>query len=187
VEWLIIVLAAAVAIAAVLAVGTALVAGAADREGIVGQSERAATWEAGYTDRDLRLLAGMSAAAHAELGVDAIEVVLAHAGGSGDGVVVTGSHVPLSRIGQRVPRGEGLAGRGLAAGRTTLAPRGGAAEGLSAACVPILSRGRVVGVVTATASDRPLGPWHVARLEALAEEAGGRLGPPADDQHRHAG
>jgi GAF domain-containing protein len=213
VEWLLIVPAAAILMAAALAVAAALVAGASDREGVTGQHERAAIWEAGYTDRDLRLLAGMAAAAHTELGAGAVEVVLAHAGGTGDGVVVTGSHVPPSRLGARVPRGDGLAGRGLAAGRTTLAAgrvqrggpgegRGGGAlpddapaplEGLTAACVPILSRGRIVGVVTATAAapDRPLGPWHVARLEALAEEAGRRLGRHATleggDEHRHAG
>jgi hypothetical protein len=185
VEWLLI-LAVVAIVAAVIAIAGALAAGAADRERDAHRSERIAIWQAGFSDADLRVLARMAAAARKELDAGEIEVVLAHAAGTGDGVVVTGSRLPPGRLGRRIPRGEGLAGRGLSAGRTTLAGLGGAgnanpAEGLVAMSVPIVSRGIVVGVVTAAvaSADRLFGAWHVARLEALADEAGTRLGPPA--------
>jgi hypothetical protein len=186
VDWLVILAAAAIALAAVIAIVGVLAAASADRERESHRSERVAVWQAGFSDADLRALAGMAAAARAELEAGEIEVVLAHAAGTGDGVVVTGSRLPTGRLGRRIPRGDGLAGRGLAAGRTTLAGLGGPddpdpAEGLVAMSVPIVSRGAVVGVVTAAVkeADRLFGAWHVARLEALAEEAGRRLGPPA--------
>jgi hypothetical protein len=186
VQWLVILAAVAIAMAVLVAVVAALAAGAADRERESHRSERVAVWQAGFTDADLRSLAGMAATARTELEAGEIEVVLAHAAGTGDGVVVTGSRLPPGRLGRRIPRGDGLAGRGLAAGRTTLAGLGGPGEpnpvdGLVAMSVPIVSRGMVVGVVTAAVAhaDRLFGAWHVARLEALAEEAGRRLGPPA--------
>jgi hypothetical protein len=186
VDWLVILAIVGIVLAALIAIVVALAAGAADREREPHRSERVAVWQAGYTDADLRALAGMAAAARAELDAGEIEVVLAHAAGTGDGVVVTGSRLPAGRLGRRIARGDGLAGRGLSAGRTTLAGLGGPAEpdpteGLVAMSVPIVSRGSVVGVVTAAVAgvDRLFGTWHVARLEALAEEAGRRLGPPA--------
>jgi hypothetical protein len=186
VEWLVILAAGVILLGAAIAVAAVLVAGRSDREGEAASSERVAIWEAGFADSDLRTLAGMAAAARTELDAGQVEVVMAHAGGSGDGVVVTGRRLPPGRLGARIPRGDGLAGRGLLAGRTTLAGLGGPgepdpSEGLVAMSVPILSRGSVVGVVTATvaAGERLFGAWHVARLEALAEEAGRRLGPAA--------
>jgi hypothetical protein len=185
VDWLLILAAVAIVVAAAIAISFALAAGATDREREPHRSERVAVWQAGYSDADLRTLAGMAAAARAELEAGEVEVVLAHAAGTGDGMVVTGSHLPPGRLGRRIPRGDGLAGRGLAAGRTTLAGLGRGepdpAEGLVAISVPIVSRGAVVGVVTAAvaAGDRLFGEWHVARLEARADEAGRRLGPPA--------
>jgi hypothetical protein len=185
VDWLLILAAVAIVVAAAIVIGSARAAGRADREREPHRSERMAVWQAGYSDADLRALAGMAAAARTELEAGEVEVVLAHAAGTGDGVVVTGSHLKPGRLGRRIPRGDGLAGRGLAAGRTTLAGLGrGApdpAEGLVAMSIPIVSRGTVVGVVTAAVArgDRLFGAWHVARLEALAEEAGRRLGPPA--------
>jgi hypothetical protein len=169
VEWLVIVAAVTIFLAAALAVLAALAAGRSDRARVVEESERAAIWEAGYGDRDLLVLAGLAAAAHAELCLEQVEIVLAHVGGGGDGVVVTGSRVDVDRLGRRIGSGEGLAGRGLAEGRTRLTSEG-------AAVVPIWSRGRVVGVITVTAGEIPLGRRHIDRLEALATEAGRRLG-----------
>jgi hypothetical protein len=175
VDWLVI-LAALAALAAM-----ALAVTAFRRRG-KHQSERVAAWQAGLSESDLRALAGLAATARTELHAGEVEVVLA---GTGDGVVVTGSHVSPHRLGQRVPRGNGgLAGRGIAAGRTTLA------DDHDAMSVPIVSRGSVVGVVTASVArgERPFGAWHVARLEALAEEAGLQLGPSGgvgESQLRH--
>jgi hypothetical protein len=165
VEWLVILAAAAILVATAIAV-------VGYRARVGRRSERVAAWHAGLSDADLRALASMAATARAELRAGEVEVVLA---GTGDGVVVAGSHLPADRLGMRVPRGNGgLAGRGLAAGRTTRA------DGLEAVSVPIVSRGSIVGVVTASVrqGQRPFGAWHVARLEALAEDAGLRLGPP---------
>jgi hypothetical protein len=196
VELVLIVLAVAVVLAAALALAAVLAAGRSDRVRDAGRFERAAIWEAGYTPADLHLLAGMAAVARAELDAGEIEVVLAHSGGSGDGVVVTGCRLPPGRLGSRVPRGEGLAGRGLVAGRTTLAGLGGPAEaepsdGLVGVAVPIASGGDVVGVVTATVAqgDRLFNGWHVQRLEAFAANAGRHLGPrtAASGAHRDAG
>ena len=167
-EWLVIVAAVTVFLAAALAVTAALAAGQSDRARVVEENERAAIWEAGYRDRDLRVLAGLAASAHSELCLEQVEIVLAHVGGGGDGVVVTGSRVDVDRLGRRISSGEGLAGRGLAEGRTRLTREG-------AAVVPIWSRARVVGVITVTAGDTPLEPRHIARLEALATDAGRRL------------
>ena len=168
-EWLVIVAAVTMFLAAGLAVMAALAAGRDDLARVVEESERAAIWEAGYGDRDLRVLAGLAAAAHAQLCVEQVEIVLAHVGGGGDGVVVTGSRVDLNRLGRRIGSGEGLAGRGLAEGRTRLTREGVAA-------VPIWSRGRVVGVMTVTAGGIQLGGRHIAHLESLAADAGRRLG-----------
>jgi hypothetical protein len=185
-EWLVILAVGVILLGTAIAVAAAIVGGRDHEESTAGHAERAAIWSAGFSDIDLHLLAGMAAEARRELDAGEIEVILAHAGGSGDGVVVTGSRLPPGRLGSRIPRGEGLAGRGLLAGRTTLAGLGGPgesspSEGLVAMSVPIVSRARVVGVVTATVAhgDRMFGAWHVARLEALADEAGRRLGPQA--------
>jgi GAF domain-containing protein len=168
-EWLVIVAAVTVFLAAMLAVMAALAAGRDDLARVVEESERAAIWEAGYGDHDLRVLAGLAAAAHAQLCAEQVEIVLAHVGGGGDGVVVTGSRVDCSRLGRRIGSGEGLAGLGLAEGRTRLTTEG-------AAAVPIWSRGRVVGVMTVVAGETPLARRHIAHLESLAAEAGRRLG-----------
>jgi len=185
-EWLVILVVGVIVFGTAIAVSAAIVGGRDHEDTDAGQTERAAIWEAGFSDSDLRALAGMAAEARRELDAGEVEVVLAHAGGSGDGVVVTGSRLPPGRLGSRIPRGDGLAGRGLLAGRTTLAGLGGPgepnpSEGLVAMSVPIVSRARVVGVVSATVAhgDRLFGAWHVARLEALADEAGRRLGPQA--------
>jgi GAF domain-containing protein len=179
VEWLVIVAAVTIFLAVGLAVTAALAAGRDDLARVVEESERAAIWEAGYGDRDLRVLAGLAAAAHAQLCVEQVEIVLAHVGGGGDGVVVTGSRVDVGRLGNRIGSGEGLAGRGLAEGRSRLTSDGNAV-------VPIWSRGRVVGVITVTAGDTPLGRRHIAHLESLAAEAGRRLGRRSG-MARHAG
>ena len=185
-DWLLILVVGAVLVTALIALAAALTAASSDRERDDHSSERMAVWQAGFADSDLRVLAGMAAAARAELDAGQIEIVLAHSDGSGDGLVATGSRLTPGRLGKRIAHGDGLAGRGLAAGRTTLAGLGGPGDGdpssgLVAMSVPIVSRGAVVGVVCATVGegDRLFSGWHVTQLEALAEEAGKRLGPAA--------
>jgi hypothetical protein len=193
VELVAILTAAAVVMAGAFALAAVLIAGASERVRSAGGFERAAIWEAGYSPIDLHLLAGMAAVARAELGAGEVEVVLTHADGSGDGVVVTGSRLPAGRLGTRIERGEELAGRGLAAGRPTLATLGVSpdVDPLVGLAVPIVADGDVVGVVTATVArgDGLFGTWHSQRLEALAADAGRHLGPRADvaGAHRDTG
>ena len=141
-----------------------------------GRFERAAIWQAGYSAADLYVLAGMAAVARVELGAEEIEVVLSHIDGSGDGVVITGSRLPPGRLGSRVARGEGLAGRALLAGRPMFA-----AQRAGRAGSPDRVRRRGVGAVTAVAratADRSARGTSL-RLAALAAEAGRHLGPRA--------
>jgi len=161
------------------AFGLAAVVAASESERLraSGRFERSAIWQAGYAAADLYVLAAMAAVARVELGAEEVEVVLSHVDASGDGVVVTGSRLPPSRLGSRVACGEGLAGRALLAGRPTFAGRGAPA----ALAVPIVAGGAVVGAVCATLAngDREFGTWRSLRLDALAADAGLRLGPPA--------
>lgn len=192
VEWLLILPAAAILIAAAIGVAAAFAAGASEHGQEIATAERAATWEAGFSDEDLHLLAGMAAEARARLEAERVEVVLAHDSGSGDAVVVTGSRLEPGRIGQRIGRGDELAGRALAAGRTVVAPareEASEAQAHEAVAVPITSHGRVVGVLTATAPQEGgrFGPGHAARLQALADAGGARLSPPAGDARRETG
>lgn len=171
--WVVILIAVAVVLAGAFALAAVRAAGEGESVRATGRFERAAIWQAGYAPVDLHMLAGMAAVAHAKLEAGEIQVVLAHVGGSGDGIVVTGSRLPPGRLGSRVARGEGLAGRALAGGRTTFAGHGLAA--------PIVSGSDVVGVVTATVAEgeRVFATWHMLRLEALAADAGRQLGPRA--------
>jgi hypothetical protein len=175
VDWVLILVIACVAVAGACALAAAIVAGGSDRVSGGTADERAAIWQAGYSPRELRILAGLAALARVDLAAGRIEIVLRR---GGDGVVVTGSRLPPGRLGQRVPYGEGLAGRCLAAGRTTLAAPGAAAEpdaaeGLVAIAVPI----GPAGVITAMVEDgeRLFGTREVARLETLAAEAAAPL------------
>lgn len=186
VDFVLILTVAAVALAGACALAAAVAAGGSDREG--STAERAAIFQAGYSLRELHVLAGLAAVARADLDAGEVEVVLRRAEGSRDGVVVTGSRLPAGRLGQRVRFGEGITGRALAAGRTTLAGLGGPAEpdpsqGLVAVAVPIPAPWGVAGVVTASArsGERLFGASQVARLEVLAAEAGDQLGIRAAD------
>ncbi len=151
--------AAAMVMAGVFALAAVFTAGESERLHGSGRFERAAIWEAGYSPVDLHRLAGMAALARVDLGAGTVEVVMTHVDGSGDGVVVTGSRLPRGRIGSRV-----------AVSRE--------AEPLLGLTAPIVSRGTVVGVVTATvvSGDRQFGTWHRLRLESLAADAGRHLG-----------
>jgi GAF domain-containing protein len=187
VEWLLVLGVCVVLAAVTLSVAAVMAAAASDREP-AADGERAATWEAGYTDHDLYALAALAATARIKLDAGRVEVVLEHAGGTGDGVVVTGSRLPAGRLGDRVAPGEGLAGRGLLARRPLVAePRPGERPGEMA--VPIRSHDGVVGVVTVTAAEpgRRFTPRHAAWLEALAADAGDRLGPRAGEENRGTG
>ena len=187
-EWLV-VLGVFVLLAAVtFSVAAVMAAAAGDRSPGAGDGERAAAWEAGYADYDLHALAGLAASARSGLDAGQVEIVLEHAGGTGEGVVVTGSRLPDGRLGDRVPPGVGIAGRGLLARRTLVAePRAGDRPGELA--VPIRARDGVVGVVAATAAQpgRRFTPRQAAWLEALAADAGDRLGPRAGEHRRGAG
>jgi hypothetical protein len=176
VDWALILIVLGLALAGVLALAAAMAAGGSDRasDGTVG--ERSAIWQAGGGAPELRILAGLAALARVDLDAGSVEIVLKR---GGQGIVVTGSRLPPGRMGETVAYGDGLAGRALAAGRTLLA-------GTGAIAAPIPQRDAIVGVVVATAGDRPLGPGDVARLEALAAQTGARLGIGVADV-RHAG
>jgi hypothetical protein len=193
VEWVLILLVVAVASVGALALAAAVAAGGGDRTREGTAAERAAIAAAGYSSRELHVLATLAAVARADLDAGEVEIVLTRARDDPDGVVVTGSRLPPGRLGQRVPFGDGIAGRGLAAGRTTLAGLGGPAdaepsEGLVAIAVPIEGPGGIAGVITATVAngERLFGAAHVRRLEVLAAEAGSRLSVRAADI-RHIG
>ena len=97
-----------------------------------------AIWAAGFSLYELHLLAAMAAVARADMKAQTIEIVLREAGRfARDGIVVTGSRLGRDRSGARVTFGEGLAGRAMETGRTTL-------EGLAAA-VPVMGEGEIVG------------------------------------------
>jgi len=183
-EWLVVLGVCVLLGAVTLSVAAVVATGASDGEPAV-DDERAATWEAGYGEADLHVLANLAASARSELGAGRVEIVVEHASGSGEGVVVTGCRLADGRLGDRVPPGAGLAGRGLLAGRTLVAePRAGDRSG--ELVVPIRSCDGVVGVVTVTAGEAErFAAQQIARLEALAAEAGDRLGPRAGDGHRH--
>jgi hypothetical protein len=183
-DWIVILLVVAVFLVGTVALAAAVAAARGDRAREGTAAERMAIWQAGYSPVDLRLLAGIAALARAELDAGQIEVVLVRGQGSRDGLVVTGSRLPHGRLGAPVPVGDGVSGRSLISGRTTLAGLGGPAErgseSLVAIAAPIPGDDGLAGVLTATASgERLFGSSHVARLEALAAEAGTRLGAPA--------
>jgi hypothetical protein len=191
VEWVLILVVAALALVGALALAAVVAAGGGDRNREGTSAEQAAIRAVGYSPRELHLLATLAAVARADLDAGEVEIVLTRADDERDGVVVTGSRLPPGRLGQTVAFGEGVAGRGLAAGRTTLAGLGspaeaGPSEGLVAMAVPIPGPHGTVGVVTATVAtgERLFGAAHVDRLEVLAAEAGSRLSIRAGDIRR---
>jgi hypothetical protein len=191
VEWVLILVVAALALVGALAFAAVVAAGGAERNREGTSAEQAAIAAAGYSASELHLLATVAAVARADLDAGEVEVVLTRADDDRDGVVVTGSRLPPGRLGQRVAFGEGIAGRGLAAGRTTLAGLGGPgeadpSEGLVAMAVPIPGPQATAGVITATVAtgERLFGAAEVGRLEDLAAEVGSRLAIRAADIRR---
>jgi hypothetical protein len=181
VGWILILVLAGVAVAGALALAAAVAAGGSDRAGEGSGAERAAVWQAGHSARQLRVLAGLAALARVDLAAGQVEIVLRRAG---DGVVVTGSRLPPGRIGQAVAYGDGLAGRALAAGRTTLAGVGDdadpeAAHGVVAVATPIGPAGVIIATVES--GERLFGIPEVRRLEDLAERAAAGLDIGAAD------
>jgi high-affinity K+ transport system ATPase subunit B len=162
VNWIWILLVAAVFVAGVVGVAAVRAAAEADRMRDAGR---------GADSYELHLLATMAAVARADLNAGSVEIVLCEAGRfARDGVVVTGSALPRGRAGARVVLGEGIAGRVLATGRTALV-----GDAMAAAIGG--PEGPVGVVVAVVALDGPrFGPREVARLEALAAEAADRLG-----------
>jgi hypothetical protein len=182
-DWIVILLVMTVFLVGAAALA-AVMAGARDDRAHEGtQRERMAIWQAGYSPIELRMLAGIAALARADLDAGETEVVLVRGQGSRDGIVVTGSRLPAGRLGTAVPLGDGVSGRSLMSGRPTLAGLGGPAErsaALVAVAVPIPGTDGPAGALTATARGEQLfDASHVARLEALAAEAGVRLGARA--------
>jgi hypothetical protein len=183
VDWVLIFVLAGAALAGSLAVAAAVAAGGSERASTGHEVERAAIWQAGFTPEDLRILAGLAAMARVDLAAAQIEIVLWQAD---HGIVVTGSRLPPGRLGAMVGLDDGIIGRALAAGRTTVAGVGRPDDpGLVAIAAPIPDADGVAGVIAATATGL-FAPTDVGRLEALAAEAGGRL--TADTAGiRHAG
>jgi hypothetical protein len=170
--WIAILLAAAVVMAGVLAIVAVVAAGASERarEGVdVAQS---ALWAAGFAEHEQHVLATLATLARSELDAAGVEVVIAPPGWSGDGIVVTGSHIAASRLGVRIAVGSGLVGRVLATGRTALS------EPRVAMAVPIRGGAGLLGVILATSPgpDRLFGVLDVDRLEALVAQTARQLG-----------
>jgi hypothetical protein len=168
VEWIALLLAAAVIVAGVVGVIAVLAAGESDRLRDDSRSAEEAIFAAGFSQYELHLLAAMAAVARADLRAETIEIVLREAGRfARDGIVVTGSRLGRGRAATRVVLGKGLAGRALASGHITL-------EGLAAA-VPITGQDETVGVVLAVGEDSFDGV-QIVRLEKLAADIGHKLG-----------
>lgn len=171
VDLVLILIVAGVVLAGAFAIAAALAAGGDDRTRAGSTAERMAIWQAGYSPHELRLLAGLAALARTDLDAATVEVVLTRGDGAREGIVVTGSRLPPGRLGATVKFRDGIAGRGLAAGRTTLE------DGGTGVAVPIQGPGGIVGVIAATAGvERRFDTLQVARLETLAAEHGSRLG-----------
>jgi hypothetical protein len=167
VTWIALLLAAAVILAGVIGLVAVLAAGGSDRMRDASRNAEAAIWAAGFSPYELHLLAAMAAVVRADTRAETIEIVLRESGRfARDGIVVTGSRLGRDRSGARITFGEGLAGRAMETGRTTL-------EGLAAA-VPVMGESEIVGVVLAVGEDS-LDPFHVARLERFAADVGHKL------------
>jgi hypothetical protein len=167
VSWIALLLAAAVFTAGVIGLVAVLAAGESDRMRDASRDAEAAIWAAGFSLYELHLLAAMAAVARADMRAQTVEIVLREAARfARDGIVVTGSRLGRDRSGARIVFGEGLAGRAMESGRTTLA-------GLAAA-VPIMREAEIVGVVIAVGDDSP-DTFQVARLETFAADVGHKL------------
>jgi hypothetical protein len=167
VEWIALILAAVVVVAGLIGVVAVVAAGDSDRMRDASRSAEAAIVAAGFTTYELHLLAAMAAVARADMHAFSVEIVLREEGRfSRDGIVVTGSRPGGGRTGARVVPGEGVAGRALMSGRTTL-------EGL-AAVVPIDGEDEPLGAVIAVREDSFDRP-DLARLERLAADIGQKL------------
>jgi hypothetical protein len=169
VDWILILVAAAVILAGAVGIAAALAAGASDRLHERAGNAQSAFWAAGFSPREQHLLATMATVARADLRAASVEVVLAPPGWSGVGVVVTGSRLGPDRLGARVERGAGVAGRALESGRHALVA---GADGVVVAAVPL---GPVPGVVVAHAGQRAFSTEEVNRLAGLATQTGQQL------------
>jgi hypothetical protein len=174
VEWIAILVTAAVVMAGVIAIAAVVAAGASDRLRDGADVAQSALWAAGFSPRDQQLLATLASVARAELDAGTAEIVLAPPGFGGDGVVVTGSRLAPRRLGVRVAAGAGTAGRTLATGRASLA------EPRVAMAVPIPGPTRLAGavVLVSASPDRLYGGPEIARLEALVAQTARRLAAP---------
>jgi hypothetical protein len=174
VEWIAILVAAAVVTAGVLAIVAVVAAGASDRLRDGADSAQSALMASGFSAREQHLLATLASVARADLGAASVEIALAPPGWGGDGVVVTGSCLAPRRLGVRVAPGTGAAGRALATGRPNLA------EPRVAMAVPIPGAERLLGVVAAVSPgpERLFGGAEVRRLEVLVQQTARQLVAP---------
>jgi hypothetical protein len=174
VEWIAILVTAAVVMAGVLAFVAVVAAGTSDRLREGADVAQSALWASGFSPREQHLLATLASVARAELDAGTVEVVLAPPGFGGDGVVVTGSRMLPQRLGVRIGAESGAAGRSLATGRPSLA------EPRVAMAVPIPGAARLVGVVVVVSAspERLYGGRDMARLEALVAQTARQLATP---------
>lgn len=174
VEWILILVAAAVVMAGVLAIVAVIAAGASDRLREGADVAQSALWAAGFSPREQHLLATLATVVRAEFDAGTVEIVLAPPGFGGDGVVVTGSRLAPKRLGVRVAADSGTAGRALATGRASLA------EPRVAVAVPIPGVTRLIGAVVMESADpeRLYGGREIARLETLVDQTARQLAAP---------
>jgi hypothetical protein len=173
VEWIAILVAAAVVMAGVLAIVAVVAAGASDRLRDGADVAQSALMASGFSAREQHLLATLASVVRADVGAASVEIVLTPPGWGGDGIVVTGSCLAPQRLGVRVAAGTGTAGRTLVTGRPSLA------EPRVAMAVPIPGPERLLGVVAAVSPgpERLFGGAEVRRLEALVEQTARQLLP----------
>jgi hypothetical protein len=173
VEWILILVAAAVVMAGVLAIVAVVAAGASDRVREGADVAQSALMASGFSPREQHLLATLASVARADFKAATVEIVLAPPGFGGDGIVVTGSRMAPQRLGVRVPAGEGTAGRPLTTGKESLS------EPRVAMAVPIPGPERLFGVVhvVSPGPQALFGGPEVARLEALVLQTARQLLP----------
>jgi hypothetical protein len=177
VEWIVILVAAAVVTAGVLAFVAVIAAGTSDRLREGADVAQSALWASGYSPREQHVLATLASVARAELNAGTVEIVLAPPGFGGDGVVVTGSRLAPRRLGVRVAAGQGTAGRTLATGQSSLA------EPRVTMAVPIPGASGLMGavVVVSAGPERLFGGRDAARLEAMVAQTARQLTTPVRD------
>jgi hypothetical protein len=174
VEWIAILVAAAVVMAGVLAIVAVVAAGASDRLRDGADAAQSALMACGFSVREQHLLATLASVVRAEVGAASVEVALAPPGWGGDGIVVTGSCLAPRRLGVRVAPGSGTAGRTLASGEIALA------EPRLAMAVPIPGAERLLGVVLVVSPgpERLFGGREAREVKDLVDQTAQQIASP---------